>query len=79
MRQRRDKKAEKLQVKRIQLFASKGIIFASKGRSSAEGSKLEGQMGSVKVRTRIGGRSYEASISEETLLKAWCTIMKDGE
>lgn len=79
MRQRRHKKAEKLQAKRIQLFTSKGIIFASKGRSSAEASKLEGQMGSVKVRTRIGGKSYEASISEEILLKAWRTIMKDEE
>ena len=79
MRQRRHKKAEKVQAKRIPLFASKGIIFASKDIISTKASKLEGQKGRVKVRTCIGGRSYEASISEETLLKAWCTIMKDGE
>ena len=63
MRQRRYKKAEKLQAKHTPRFAT----------------KLKGQMGSVKVRTRIGGRSYEASISEEILLKAWRTIMKDEE
>ncbi len=72
MGQKRHKKAEKVQAKRIQLYASKG-------RSSTEASKLKGQVGSVKVRTRIGGRSYEASISEEILLKAWRTIMKDDE
>lgn len=72
MRQRRYKKAEKLQAKHTPRFATKGM-------QSTEASKLKGQMDSVKVRTRIGGRSYEASISEEILLKAWRTIMKDEE
>lgn len=72
MRQRRHKKAEKLQSKRTPRFTTKGI-------QSTEASKLKGQMGAVKVRTRIGGRSYKASISEEILLKAWRTIMKDEE
>nr|WP_314688482.1 hypothetical protein [uncultured Porphyromonas sp.] len=72
MKKRRHKKAEKLQPKRAPGFAIKGM-------PSSEASKQKGQMGSVKVRTRIGGKSYEASISEEILLKAWRTIMKDEE
>lgn len=72
MRQRRHKKVEKLQAKRTPIFAIKGM-------PKTEASKLNGQMGSVKVRTCIGGRSYEASISEEILLKAWRTIMENEE
>lgn len=75
MKGRFHKKADKLQPKRIARSTGKSMRI----NPSPQVSKVKGQEGSIKVRACIGGRSYEASISDENLRRAWRAIMIEEE